>query len=93
MPWNLAIFELRPLINNAHFALNTALTMEYALPQHRGRWASLNSLNRATFAGSALLGGLLTDEYSFRTAFTVTSCILFVAVVVYSPMLLIVRHH
>ena len=92
LSWNLAIFELRPIINNAHFALNTALTMEYALPQHRGKWASVGSLNRATFAGSALVGGLLTDEYSYRLAFTVTGCILVCALVIYSPMLLIVRH-
>lgn len=92
LSWNLAIFELRPIINNAHFALNTALTMEYALPQHRGKWASVGSLNRATFAGSALVGGLLTDEYSFRLAFTVTGCILVCGLVIYSPILLIVRH-
>ena len=61
--WNLAIFELRPIVNNAHFALNTALTMEYALPQHRGKWASLGSLSRVTYAGSAVLGGYISDAY------------------------------
>lgn len=90
--WNLTIFEFRPIVQNAHMALNTALTMEYALPQHRGKWASLGSLNRATFAGSAVVGGVLTDEYSFRVAFAVTGCILMCALVIYSPMLLIVRH-
>eukprot|EP00435_Cladocopium_sp_Y103_P058534 s1828_g20.t1 len=90
--WNLTIFEFRPIVQNAHMALNTALTMEYALPQHRGKWASVGSLNRATFAGSAVVGGVLTDEYSFRVAFAVTGCILVCALVIYSPMLLIVRH-
>ncbi|CAK9002656.1 Uncharacterized protein SCF082_LOCUS7431 [Durusdinium trenchii] len=92
LPWSLAIFEFRPLINNAHFALNTALTMEYALPQHRGKWASLGSLNRATFAGSAVLGGYISDAYGYRLGFAVTGCFCMCGVLVYSPMWCLVRH-
>ncbi|OLQ13160.1 hypothetical protein AK812_SmicGene2872 [Symbiodinium microadriaticum] len=57
---------------SAHFALNTALTMDYALPKHRGRWAAVSSLNRATWAGSAAVGGVLVDQLGFRASFAVT---------------------
>ncbi|CAE7942861.1 unnamed protein product, partial [Symbiodinium sp. KB8] len=72
LTWSLVCFELRPVFMNAHFALNTALTMDYALPKHRGRWAAVSSLNRATWAGSAAVGGVLVDQLGFRASFAVT---------------------
>ncbi|CAJ1458133.1 unnamed protein product [Effrenium voratum] len=90
--WNLLVFELRTMLINAHTGLNMALSMEYALPRLRGRWAALGSLNRASFAGSAVMGGVLTDSLGYRGAFSVTGCILSFATLLYSPLLVIVRH-
>ncbi|CAE7205242.1 unnamed protein product [Symbiodinium sp. CCMP2592] len=92
LSWSLVSFELRPVSMNAHFALNTALTMDYALPKHRGRWAAVSSLNRATWAGSAAVGGVLVDQLGFRASFAVTGCIMLVAAAIYSPMLGLARH-
>lgn len=66
--------------------------LRYALPQHRGKWASLGSLNRATFAGSAVLGGYISDAYGYRLGFAVTGCFCMCGVLVYSPMWCLVRH-
>jgi hypothetical protein len=52
----------------------------------RGRWNSWESVTGFTWSGSAALGGLLIDRYSYRVCFVVTALIYSVASL---PLLLI----
>lgn len=49
--------------------------MELVPEKHRGKWASLSSLIRMTWSGSAFLGGWLSDRHDYRFAFFITACV------------------
>merc|ERR1712070_101760 len=49
--------------------------MELVPEKHRGKWASLSSVIRMTWSGSAFLGGWLSDNHDYRYAFFITACV------------------
>jgi len=66
---------LRNGIMNAGSPLNDSIVLNAIPRKHRAKWGSIESLSRATWAGSAFIGGMLNDSYDYRTAFTVTALI------------------
>ena len=64
--------------------------MDCVHPSHRGRWSALNSLSRFTWSGSAFIGGIITDNHSYRYTFVVTAGIYIFSNCLYTPLVYIV---
>eukprot|EP00747_Dinoflagellata_sp_TGD_P017562 gnl/TRDRNA2_/TRDRNA2_125899_c0_seq1.p1 gnl/TRDRNA2_/TRDRNA2_125899_c0~~gnl/TRDRNA2_/TRDRNA2_125899_c0_seq1.p1 ORF type:complete len:356 (+),score=35.63 gnl/TRDRNA2_/TRDRNA2_125899_c0_seq1:130-1068(+) len=86
----LPIFLVRPGLINATFPMNSSLVFDAVKPEHRGRWAALQSLRRMTWSGSAYIGGLISDKHDFRYAFVLTAHCFVLAGAVYSPLTFLV---
>lgn len=87
---SVAMFMVRALLTNATLPLNTALLMDHTSPANRGKWAALNSLNRATWSGSCLIGSAISDAHGYRASFFVTAIVFSVAGLAFSPLLCII---
>ena len=72
-------------------ALEKALLMDYTPRKSRGRWNALEAVNRATWAGSASLGGYLIYHGSWELAYAASAGFTGAAVVVLSPLIFLVR--
>ena len=73
IPAILIVFLVRTVIMNTTKPLTRSIVMD-AVPKHqRGRWNGLESINAATWAGSAVMGGILIDHYGFVGVFVATA--------------------
>ena len=89
--WLVVAFWLfRGAFMNCVGALNQSVIMDCVNPSHRGRWSALNSLSRFTWSGSAFIGGIVTDNHSYRYTFVVTACIYIFSNILYTPLVYIV---
>lgn len=59
------VFVARTALMNGTKALTRSIVMDSVPKESRARWNSLESVTGATWAGSAVLGGLLVDRYGF----------------------------
>lgn len=71
----LPLVLLRNALSNGNGPLMQAMVMDLVPGQHRGKWASIASLRRLSWSGSAFVGGLLSDSHDYRFAFFVTACV------------------
>ena len=67
------LFVLRTSFMNCTQALTKSMLMDAVPPNERGRWSALESLNSATWCGSAFLGGILVGRYGICAVFYTTS--------------------
>ncbi len=63
------LFVLRTIFLNSTQALTKSILMDVVPKEERGRWSSFESINTATWAGSAFLGGILCDRFCFEVNF------------------------
>jgi hypothetical protein len=63
-----------------------SIIMDVVPSNQRGRWNALESINAATWAGSAVFGGFLIDRYGIVTNFLVTAALQLTAMV---PLMLV----
>jgi MFS family permease len=73
IPAILTVFLLRTVIINTTKPLTKSIVMDMVPKQQRGRWQALESINAATWAGSAVVGGVLIDDYGFVGIFVTTA--------------------
>lgn len=66
---------LRNGIMNAGGPLIDSVVLNAVPAKHRAKWGSIQSLTRATWSGSAFIGGIFSDKYDYRVAFTVTAIV------------------
>jgi MFS family permease len=59
------VYILRTALMNSTKPLTRSIIMDAVPKEDRGKWNSLESVTMATWSGSAVLGGLLVDEYGF----------------------------
>ena len=67
------IYLVRTALMNSTKPLTKSILMDFVPKHQRGRWQSLESVNMATWSGSAVLGGYLIDEYGFAGIFCATA--------------------
>jgi len=53
--------------------LTKSIIMDFVPKEQRARWMALESVNGATFSGSALVGGYLVDSIGFEGTFLCTA--------------------
>ena len=63
------LFVLRTIFLNSTQALTKSIMMDVVPKEERGRWSSFESINNATWAGSAFLGGILCHRFGFAVNF------------------------
>ena len=84
--WMCCAYVVRYASMNCTTGISRSVLMDTVPEEKRGRWNSLESLQNASWAGSAVVGGYIADRYGYGTTFLVTAgchvvalCILVVA--------------
>jgi len=83
------IFIIRTGVMNSSKPLTKSIINDIVPKHQRGRWNSLESINAATWSGSAFVGGMLVDRYGFVMNFAATACLQLVATL---PLLAIAKY-
>lgn len=68
-----AVYLFRTGIMNSTYPLLESVLMDNIPSNKRARWKSLESISAFGWTGSALLGGILADEHSYRFTFLITA--------------------
>ena len=76
---------------NAPVALSKSVLNDYVPKAHRAKWAATESINTSTWAGSAALGGLLSDHIGYRHTFLITAGLQTLGMLLYVPLAMIVE--
>lgn len=80
------MYLMRTWLMNAPISLSRSVLNDYVAKKHRAKWASLNSVNASTWAGSACIGGYLVDRIGYQHVFLVTAAIQALALLLYVPL-------
>jgi len=67
------LYVLRGALMNSSAPMTQSILVDCVKPEHRSRWTALQSLSRATWSGSAFMGGWLADSHSYRFTFLITA--------------------
>eukprot|EP00747_Dinoflagellata_sp_TGD_P069035 gnl/TRDRNA2_/TRDRNA2_155962_c0_seq1.p1 gnl/TRDRNA2_/TRDRNA2_155962_c0~~gnl/TRDRNA2_/TRDRNA2_155962_c0_seq1.p1 ORF type:complete len:713 (-),score=84.74 gnl/TRDRNA2_/TRDRNA2_155962_c0_seq1:352-2328(-) len=81
------------LLNSFRFAvypLDQSIIADFTLSSQRGRWQTVQSLSQSSFSFSAVVGGHIADLHGYHFTFLITGMIYALAVVMYSPLLILV---
>eukprot|EP01060_Flectonema_neradi_P015711 TRINITY_DN22369_c0_g1_i1.p1 TRINITY_DN22369_c0_g1~~TRINITY_DN22369_c0_g1_i1.p1 ORF type:complete len:506 (+),score=70.88 TRINITY_DN22369_c0_g1_i1:40-1557(+) len=84
------LFLFRKSVLSSTDSIKRSIVMDYVKPKHRGRWASLDQLGNVGWSGSAAVGGVLIDHYSYQFTFTVTAILHVISLVPKIPLLYLV---
>ncbi|KAL3673795.1 hypothetical protein V7S43_001487 [Phytophthora oleae] len=72
--------------------LRRSLLMDFVPKAHRARWNSLEGLAVASWAGSAVLGGIIVDVYGYQLCF-VAAALVYICGLVLEAMLIPLTKH
>ena len=75
------LYVVRMILTNSSVPLTGTVLMNNVPKNYRGRWGSLDSLVKASWSGSALLGGLIIHKFGIYSVFYVTIAIQMVATI------------
>lgn len=97
LPTLIVIFMIRGQLQNAACPVDRSILMDYIPSRHRGKWSSIATLTNMTWSGSAVIGGYLVDQHSyryikkknrflFRYTFIITAAVYTLGVLCYAPL-------
>ncbi|RNF08249.1 cystatin-like cysteine protease inhibitor domain-containing protein [Trypanosoma rangeli] len=96
--WLMCIaYVLRMAVMGSTTALSRALIMDFVPEERRGMWNALESVQSASWSGTALVGGYIADRMGYGAAFIVTfffhitSCMVIAPCTVKNDTLLVSR--
>lgn len=69
------VYVLRTGIMNSSYPLLQSILMDTVPSNRRARWKSLESIAAFGWTGSALVGGILADDHSYRFTFAITAAL------------------
>ena len=84
------VFIARAALIRSATPLEKAIIMDIVDENNRGKWSSVESINRSIWTFSAALGGYLIDQYNFQVVFFITVGIYTFAVMELIPICFIV---
>ena len=87
----LPVYLLRTWLMNCCTGLNKSVLNDYVPKRNRAKWNSLESLNFFSWSGSALLGGVLVDQFGYRFTFLVTAALQSLSLCCLVPLALLVH--
>ena len=85
------MFVLRMAFMNATFGLTRSVIMDHVPSAQRAKWSAVESVTSFTWAGSALVGGIIADHHGYRATFSVTATIGAVASMIAVPGACMIR--
>jgi MFS family permease len=80
------IYVVRTGFMNCTYALAESVLMDAVPSNERSRWKSLESVASFGWAGSALVGGVVSDSKGYAFAFAVTAIVQLVGVWIQAPL-------
>jgi len=69
------IYVVRTALANCTYPIEESILMDYVPRDRRARWKSLESIASFGWCGSALLGGIIADAFSYSTTFGLTAAL------------------
>jgi MFS family permease len=69
----ISVYLVRTGIINASYPLLESILMDSVASNQRARWKALESIAAFGWTGSALAGGILSDEHSYQYTFAITA--------------------
>ncbi|KAE8883203.1 hypothetical protein PF005_g9512 [Phytophthora fragariae] len=72
--------------------LRRSLLMDFVPKSHRARWNSLEGLTVASWAGSAVLGGIIVDAYGYRICFIAAALVYICGLALETMLIPLTRH-
>ena len=69
----IGVYLLRTGIMNSSYPLLESILMDNVPSNRRARWKSLESIAQFGWTGSALVGGILSDQHSYEFTFAITA--------------------
>jgi MFS family permease len=69
------VLVLRMGCMNSIYGLTRSVIMDHVPSEQRARWSALESLSGFSWAGSAVIGGVIADRHGYRATFVVTGII------------------
>ena len=75
--WRLLVplYIFRSGLMNCTYPLKESILMDYVPQDQRARWKSLDSVSSFGWCGSAFLGGILADKFSYGWTFFLTAAL------------------
>lgn len=67
------LFILRSAFNGCCYPLEESTMMDNVEQKDRAKWQSLDSVCSTGWCGSAFLGGMIADKYSYSFTFLITA--------------------
>ena len=89
-PTVVVLYLLRTWLMNCCMGLTRSVLNDYVPKRHRAKWNSLESVNTSTWAGSAVIGGLLSDRIGYTRVFLITAALQALGLALYVPLAAIV---
>jgi len=90
-PWLMVtIYIIRTGLMNCTYPLQESIMMDCVPPSSRARWKSLEAIGVLGWSGSAALGGILADKYSYSRTFLVTAGFQFTSCLILSTLIRVV---
>ena len=59
--------------------------MDYSNKESRAKWSAMESFSNFSWAGSAVIGGVIADAYGYHGTFLVTTCLHYLATLAIIP--------
>eukprot|EP00923_Selenidium_pygospionis_P037680 GHVN01066016.1.p1 GENE.GHVN01066016.1~~GHVN01066016.1.p1 ORF type:complete len:674 (-),score=114.13 GHVN01066016.1:4964-6985(-) len=81
------VFVLRGAFANGCSTIDRAMVSDYTKSTQRGKYNAIETINGVTWCGSAVLGGIISDQKDYRYSFTVTAVIYAIGMLLYLPVL------
>ncbi|GMF17894.1 unnamed protein product [Phytophthora lilii] len=72
--------------------LRRSILMDFVPKTHRARWNSLEGLTVASWAGSAVLGGIIVDAYGYRLCFVAAALVYICGLTLETMLIPLTRH-
>merc|ERR1719273_217369 len=69
------VYIVRTALMNATYPLQESILMDFVPKNERARWKSLESVAQFGWCGSAVLGGVISDEWDYTSTFLITAII------------------
>mmetsp|Transcript_16364 Transcript_16364/g.53273 ORF Transcript_16364/g.53273 Transcript_16364/m.53273 type:complete len:570 (+) Transcript_16364:2219-3928(+) len=90
-PWTIVlVYVVRTALANCTYPLEESILMDFVPRDTRARWKSVESIASFGWCGSALIGGVIADGFSYVTTFGATAALQLVAAVVGLSLVLVV---
>ncbi|KAJ8599589.1 hypothetical protein CTAYLR_004703 [Chrysophaeum taylorii] len=87
------VYVLRTALANCTYPIEESILMDFVPRDKRARWKSLESIASFGWCGSALVGGIVADAYSYSTTFGITAALQFLSCMLVATLMFVVPRH